>query len=179
MILASASSGGSSGFASEVSAAVLDSSSAASRLRRKLHHPAARVFPGGGELNCVALLQHFERGVPELQVQDFAFLREQVEIDTQAVEGAQMAVHDRGGDHLAGFRRVAMALFNFFQSLVAKLRGAICLPRATASRGCRDPSRGSQIWARRPALLFRRAIFFSRWRKPRTTSATCTPVLSM
>ncbi len=34
-------------------------------LRRKLHYPAAGIFPRGGELNRVALLQHFERGVPE------------------------------------------------------------------------------------------------------------------
>ena len=111
MIFASASSAGSS------SPRGLPESSAS---EGSCHHPAAGVFPGRGKLNRAALLQHFERGVPEFQVQDFAFARQQIVVDAQPVERPQMAVDDGGRDDFRHLRRVAMALFDVFQRLRAQ-----------------------------------------------------------
>ncbi len=129
-------------------------------LGRKLHHPAARIFSRGGELNCVALLKHFESGVPEFQVKDFAFLREQVEIDAQAVEGAQMAVHDGGGDYFAGFRGVAMALFDFFQSLIANFEARFVFGEPLRDAGVKVPAEVVEFGRGGQRFYFGERFFF-------------------
>ncbi len=60
-------------------------------------------------------------------------MRKKVEIDAQAVEGAQVAVHDRCGDHFAGFCGVSMPLFDFFKGLIAN-----CEPRFVFSEPLSD-----------------------------------------
>ena len=111
MIFASASSAGSS---SAFGGSIVLGSFAS---EGSCHHPAARVFSGRCKLDRAALLEQIERGVPEFQVQDFAFAGEQIVVDAQAVERAQMAVDDGGGDDFRHLRRVAVALFDVFQSL--------------------------------------------------------------
>ncbi len=73
-------------------------------------------------------------------MQDFAFLREQVVIDAEAVEGAQVAVHDGGGDHFAHFRGVAMALFDFFQGLVAEFEARFVFGEPLRDAGVEVPA---------------------------------------
>ena len=84
---------------------------------RKLHHPAPGVFSAGGELNRALRFQLLERGVPEFQMQYFAFAREQVVVDAQAVERTQVGVNDGGGDEIGHFRDVAVAFFDVLQRL--------------------------------------------------------------
>ena len=144
----------------------------------QLHHPAARVLARGGKLNRAALFQHFERGVPEFQVQDFAFAREQVVVDAEAVERAQVAEDDRGGHHFRHLRGFAVAFFDFLQRLAAQFE-----PRFVF----REELRHARVEVPAEIVEARRggqpAHFVERFRlevqKPSTTSATCTPVLSM
>ena len=53
-------------------------------------------------------------------MQDFTFLREQVVVDAQATDGFQLADDDGVGDDFADARRVAVALFDFFECLAAE-----------------------------------------------------------
>ena len=107
---------------------------------RKLHDPATGVFPRGRELDGAALLQHFEGGVPEFQVQDFAFAREQIVIDAEAVERAQVAVHDGGSDDLAHFGRVAVAFFDVLERFVAQLQAGFILGEKVRDAGVKIPA---------------------------------------
>ena len=73
-------------------------------------------------------------------MQDFAFLREQVVIDAEAVECAQVAVHDGGCHHFAHFRRVAMALFDFFQGLIAEFEARFVFGEPLRDAGVEVPA---------------------------------------
>ncbi len=87
---------------------------------RQLHHPAAGIFPGRRYWIAPRCFQNLERGIPEFQVQDFALAREQIVVDAEPVERAQVAVYDGGGDDFGHLCRVAVAFFDVLQRLGAQ-----------------------------------------------------------
>ena len=66
--------------------------------------PSSLRFSGCCQLNRAAFLQHVEGGVPEFQVQDFAFLRQQVVVDPQAVKRAQESRQSTSSLVICGYR---------------------------------------------------------------------------
>jgi hypothetical protein len=86
---------------------------------RQLHHPTPRILARSSQLHRATALQQLKRRIPELQMEDVALLRQQIEIDAQSVQGVQVEVVDSRGDDFAHLRRVAVPLFNFLQYLPA------------------------------------------------------------
>ncbi len=141
------------------------------------------------------MLELLEGGVPEFEVQDLALAGQEVVLDVEAQHGFKMAAQDGGGDEVGDFGGFVAAVLDGVQRVEAQLlarglffggsfgvplRGArVEVPAVVvdcASVGLRLAAR---VRNRRGARELRRADFSSRCRKPTTTSATWTPVLSM
>ena len=83
------------------------------------HHPAALVLAFGLEEDRITSLELFEGVVPELEVEDVAFARQQVVAHADALHRGEMALHDRHRDqgrHFRGFVAVFFDLLQRFRS---------------------------------------------------------------
>ena len=130
-------------------------------------------------MDGAAFLQLLKRGVPELQVQDFALPRQHVILHAEPLHGGQMAAHDRHGDDFRQFGRGAVALLDRRKRLAAQGRRPrfVFLEKLRYAR-VQVPAEVIEARRRgqRPNLL---GGFPLQVLKATTTSATCTPVLSM
>ena len=155
------------------------------------HHPAALVLALGLEVEHAGLLQLLEGRIPELEVQNLALARQKIVFDVEAQHGFKMAAQDSGRDQLGNFGGLVAALLDLVQRGIAQLLARCVLflgslARTTAKSAHRGPSSSSQSRSRLARLQFfeqqartSARDLPSRCRKPTTTSATCTPVLSM
>ena len=136
------------------------------------------------------MLELLEGRFPEFEVKDFALTRKEVVLDAKAEHGFKMAAEDGGGDEVGDFGGVVAAVLDEVQGVEAQLFarglflvGALAVPLRGA--GVEIPAVVVDALAFARSLAVERAArtsagdFFSRCRKPTTTSATWTPVLSM
>ena len=179
MIFASASSAGSSCAAPAAAGAFRRHFAASLFFRRQLHHPAARVFARRRQLNRPAAFQHLERRIPEFQMQRFRSLasasRNQSPADPACANGSARSPSRRSPPS-PPLRRGPLRCPS---ASARAIPAAPYLPPEIASRAHTNPSRHNRISAPRPAPALPPADFFSSCRNPSTTSATCTPVLSI
>src|SRR5579864_3849152 len=95
--------------------------------RGQMHDPAARVFSGGGFVNRAALDQFLKRRIPEFQMEDFAFARKKIVFDPEAIHGAEVTVHNRGGYDFRDLGGSARATLNGFEHFAAKFEARLVL----------------------------------------------------
>jgi hypothetical protein len=119
-----------------------------------------------------------EGRVPEMQVQDFALARQEIVLDVEAIHGFEMATQNGGRDQFGDGGQFRCRLFDGVQGFAAGLQVLLVLLVPLRDAGVEIPA--VVIEARRADERFDfGAGFFSMCVKPTTTSATCTPVLSM
>src|SRR5882762_3269062 len=86
------------------------------------HNPATSHLPASRELYRPRFLQHLERSIPELQVQNLALPRQQLVADIQPRHRPQVASDNRVRHDLRHLRILAFALLDRLQRLPAQLR---------------------------------------------------------
>ena len=164
------------------------------RRARPPHHQAALVLPRRLLIQHAALHHQRARRVPEVQAENLALARQKIVLDPKPLHRLQMPPQHGGRDQLRNRRRLVAAGLQRVQRLQPNL-----LARASSRRGRRRVVRRPAVpladprvqvpaievdaLARRTQLGQQRArrssVFPSRCTRPTTTSATCTPVLSM
>ncbi len=83
-------------------------------------------------MNRIALLQMLERRIPEFQVQNFAFARQQIVFNSQPLHRPQVAANNGGSDDVGHFRGLAAILLRWISAFRRARRGAFCLRRKIA-----------------------------------------------
>jgi len=76
-------------------------------------------------LNGAAFFEKCKGSVPEFQVQDVGFAREEIVVDAEAVESAEMGVDNGGGDDFTDLGGVAVPLFDFLQRAGAEFEARL------------------------------------------------------
>jgi len=85
------------------------------------HDPAALVLAFGLGVEDSGLLELLEGGIPEFEVEDFAFAGQEIVFDVEAEHGFKMAAEDCGGDELGYLGSLVVALLNLVQGGIAEL----------------------------------------------------------
>ncbi len=146
------------------------------------HDPAAGVLAlvsrRRSRFFCLQLL---ERVIPEFEMKDVAFPRQQIVCDIDPRHRSQMATDDRHRDDFCHARRIVIAFFDFLQRLPAQSMFRIFRFVKRSDPGINVPAVIVEFdrLDLRSSAGHRLSDFFSTCLKPTMTSATCTPVLSM
>ena len=118
-----------------------------------------------------------------MQMENLTFLRQKVIFNAQPLHGFQMAANNGRGNQLADLSRFIAATLNVMQRLQTKLQVLLILFIPLRNSRIEVPAVIVKRMRRRPGsrdqLLDLALPFFSRYKKPTTTSATWTPVLSI
>ena len=107
---------------SSASAASLSPSSAGVR---QIHDPAARILARVFEANGFFCLEQLEGGFPELELQNLAFLGQQVVLDVQAQHRFQVGADNGGGNQFRHGGGFAVAFFDVLQGLGAQFQNLL------------------------------------------------------
>src|SRR5689334_9106525 len=140
------------------------------RRRSSLHHPAAFVLALSFKIEHALLLELRKSRLPEMQMENFAFLRQEVVLNPKALHGLQMPMDDGVGNKLADFRGLVAAFFNIVQRLQTQLQIVFALFIPVRDAGIEVPAVVIERTRRRPAggdERFNRILpFFFQIKKP-------------
>ena len=75
------------------------------------------------EVDRLALFEELESGGPEIEVEDFAFARQDVVFDVEAEHGGEVRLNDGVGDEVGEFGKLALAGLDGVQGLLAPGEG--------------------------------------------------------
>ena len=115
-----------------------------------------------------------------MQVQDLALARQKVVLDVEPIHGLQMPPQDRSRNQLGNLGQLVAALLDGMQRVRAHLQMFFVLLVPLRDARIQIPAVIIEAMVRLDQFHnVRLATCFSSWVKPTTTSATCTPVLSM
>src|SRR5262245_4685126 len=104
------------------------------------HHPAALVLALGFEVEHAFLLELLESQLPEVEMQDLAFLGQKVILDVEPLHGRKMPTNDGVRNQAAHLRCVIAAAFDVMQGFETKLQALFVLLVPRRDTGIKVPA---------------------------------------